>query len=47
MNRSRLLNAELCHAIASMGHGGLMIACDAGFPIPSTARRIDLAIVIG
>lgn len=45
MNRNRLLNAELSHAIASMGHGDLMIVCDAGFPIPSTAWRIDLAIV--
>jgi simple sugar transport system permease protein/D-ribose pyranase len=45
VNRSRLLNADLSHAIASMGHGDLMIVCDAGFPIPSTAWRIDLAIV--
>ena len=45
MNRSRLLNAELSHAIASMGHGDLMIVCDAGFPIPSSAWRIDLSIV--
>ena len=45
MNRNRLLNAELAHAIASMGHGDLMIVCDAGFPIPSSAWRIDLAIV--
>ena len=45
MNRNRLLNAELWHAIASMGHGDLMIVCDAGFPIPTSARRIDLAIV--
>jgi D-ribose pyranase len=45
VNRSRLLNAELSHAIASMGHGDLMIVCDAGFPIPSSAWRIDLAIV--
>jgi len=44
VNRNRLLNAELAHAIASMGHGDLMIICDAGFPIPSSARRIDLAI---
>ena len=34
MNRNRLLNAELSHAVASMGHGDLMIVCDAGFPIP-------------
>ena len=35
MKRNRLLNANLSHAIASMGHGDLMIVCDAGFPIPS------------
>jgi simple sugar transport system permease protein/D-ribose pyranase len=45
VNRSRLLNAELSHAIASMGHGDLMIVCDAGFPIPPSAWRIDLSIV--
>ena len=43
--RSGILNAELNHAIASMGHGDLMIVCDAGFPIPSSAWRIDLAVV--
>ena len=45
MNRNKLLNAELSHAIASMGHGDFMMVCDAGFPIPSSAWRIDLAIV--
>lgn len=44
MKRGQLLNAELSYAIASMGHGDLMIVCDAGFPIPSSAWRIDLAI---
>jgi D-ribose pyranase len=44
VNRNKLLNAELSHAIASMGHGDLMIVCDAGFPIPSSVWRIDLAI---
>lgn len=44
MKRGRLLNSELSHAIASMGHGDLLIVCDAGFPIPSDAWRIDLAI---
>jgi simple sugar transport system permease protein/D-ribose pyranase len=44
MNRNRLLNAELAHAIASLGHGDLMIVCDAGFPVPLSARRIDLAL---
>jgi D-ribose pyranase len=45
MNRGSILHSELAHAIASMGHGDLMIVCDAGFPIPNTAWRIDLAIV--
>lgn len=45
MKRTALLNADLNHAIASMGHGDLMIVCDAGFPIPSSAWRIDLSIV--
>jgi D-ribose pyranase len=45
MQRGQLLNSELSYAIASMGHGDLMIVCDAGFPIPSSTWRIDLALV--
>ena len=45
MNRGPILNSELAHAIATMGHGDLMIVCDAGFPIPRAVWRIDLAIV--
>lgn len=45
MNRGELLNSELLHAIGKMGHGDLMIVCDAGFPIPNDAWRIDLAVV--
>jgi len=45
MKRSTILNAELNYAIASMGHTDLMIVCDAGFPIPDDAWRIDLALV--
>lgn len=44
MKRGELLNADLSAAIAQMGHGDLMIVCDAGFPIPEDAWRIDLAI---
>jgi simple sugar transport system permease protein/D-ribose pyranase len=44
MKRGNLLNADLSAAIAQMGHGDLMIVCDAGFPIPSNVWRIDLAI---
>lgn len=45
MKRSKLINNELSYAIASMGHGDLMIVCDAGFPIPSSVWRIDLALI--
>lgn len=44
MKRGPILNAELSHAIGQMGHGDLMIVCDAGFPIPRSAWRIDLAV---
>lgn len=44
MKRSALLNAPLSAAIAQMGHGDLMIVCDAGFPIPNRTERIDLAL---
>ena len=45
MNKGKILNAELSYAIGQMGHQDLMIVCDAGFPIPSDAWRIDLAIM--
>jgi D-ribose pyranase len=44
MKRGPILNAELNDAIARMGHGDLMIVCDAGFPIPASTRRVDLAV---
>ena len=45
MKRNGILNLELNQALAAMGHGDLMIICDAGFPIPSRVTRVDLAIV--
>lgn len=44
MKRDGILNLPLSQAIASMGHGDLMIVCDAGFPIPNHVPRVDLAI---
>lgn len=44
MKRGGILNAELSHAIASLGHGDGLLVVDAGFPIPSGAWRIDLAL---
>jgi len=45
MKKGAVLNSELSYAIASMGHTDLMIVCDAGFPIPNDAWRIDLALI--
>ena len=45
MKRNGILNLGLNQALASMGHGDLMIVCDAGFPIPAQVNRVDLAIV--
>lgn len=45
MKRGVILNKYLSEAIASMGHGDIMIVCDAGYPIPRDAWRIDLAVV--
>jgi D-ribose pyranase len=44
MKLGRILNKKLNTAIADMGHGDMLIICDAGFPIPSDGQRIDLAM---
>lgn len=44
MKRNGILNAQLSGAIATLGHTDLVMVVDAGFPIPSTANRVDLAI---
>lgn len=43
----QILNSELSHAIASMGHTDVLLVTDAGFPIPDDAWRIDLALTRG
>ncbi|MBX3084558.1 MAG: D-ribose pyranase [Anaerolineae bacterium] len=45
MKRGLILNNQLSYALATLGHGDLMIVCDAGFPIPSNVWRIDLALI--
>jgi D-ribose pyranase len=39
-----ILNKDISEVIAGMGHRDRLVVCDAGLPIPSTVRRIDLAI---
>jgi D-ribose pyranose/furanose isomerase RbsD len=42
-----ILNAELTHAVAAMGHTDVLMVVDAGFPIPEDVRRVDLALTRG
>lgn len=44
MKRSTLLNSEVSHEIAKLGHFDGLTICDAGLPIPAEVRRIDLAV---
>jgi simple sugar transport system permease protein/D-ribose pyranase len=44
MKRHGILNAPLSGALATLGHTDLIMVVDAGFPIPPTADRIDLAV---
>ena len=34
-----LLNADVLHALAAMGHGDYLVLCDANFPSESVARK--------
>lgn len=47
MKRNRLLNSELSYEISRIGHTASITLCDAGLPIPSDVKRIDLAIEKG
>lgn len=47
MKKGRLLNAELSHVIAHLGHTDTLTIADAGLPIPAGPQRIDLALTPG
>ena len=47
MKKSALLNAQLSHCVASLGHCDEITICDAGLPIPKQVERIDLALTHG
>jgi D-ribose pyranase len=46
MKETGLLNIEISDAIAQLGHMDEVIICDAGFPIPTGIRMVDLALKI-
>ncbi|OOF60015.1 D-ribose pyranase [Rodentibacter myodis] len=47
MKKTTLLNAQLSHCIATLGHTESLTLCDAGLPIPVDIERIDLALTAG
>lgn len=47
MKKTGILNADLVHVIATMGHTDLICIADSGLPIPPGVKRIDLALVAG
>ncbi len=47
MKKSPLLHSELSHLISTLGHTDEVTICDAGLPIPSMSKRIDLALTHG
>lgn len=47
MKKTGVLNKELSAIVASMGHTDMLLVCDAGFPIPNNACRVDLALCEG
>ncbi|MER6222337.1 D-ribose pyranase [Streptomyces sp. 900105755] len=47
MRRAGILNRHLAGALAELGHGHLVLVCDAGMPIPQGPRVVDLAFRAG
>ena len=41
-----LLNPEVLHAIAAMGHGDSLVICDANFPALSVAKKTSLGTLL-
>ncbi len=47
MRAGRIIHPELARAVAELGHSDFFMVVDAGFPIPASARRIDLGFYEG
>lgn len=47
MKKHGVLNKELAGELTGLGHMDEFIICDAGFPVPKDATRIDLALTKG
>ncbi|QKJ86031.1 carbohydrate transporter [Paramixta manurensis] len=47
MRPGKILHPQVASALASLGHGDIILVTDAGAPIPADANRIDLAFYAG
>ncbi|MFD5077951.1 D-ribose pyranase [Streptomyces sp. NPDC058371] len=47
MKKAGILNRHLAGALAELGHGDRVLVCDAGMPIPTGPRVVDLAFRAG
>lgn len=47
MKKHGILNGPLSGAIATLGHGDLVVVADCGLPLPSKGPVVDLALVSG
>lgn len=47
MRPGKILHPQVAAALASLGHGDILLITDAGAPIPSDVQKIDLAFCAG
>lgn len=47
MKKANILHPQLARIVASLGHGDMIVVCDAGLPIPPGVERVDLAFSLG
>lgn len=47
LKKNGVLNSEIAKILADLGHTDIIIIGDAGLPVPSETKKIDLALVLG
>lgn len=44
MKTKGILNKDICALVGEVGHGHMLMISDAGFPIPKSVKRIEVAL---